>query len=133
MYKCMFCNVIGVRTHENETHFVLRSFNFNRNFAELINNFSKKRFSCCYFTVCISFSHVHVIFFIYFHILIFSCLNKFVLNQNAYLYALVHRIQVFTNLFPLKLMLDSSLFGADINGLFIFHLLSLAIKNLNVK
>ena len=133
MYKCMFCNVIWVGTNKSETHFVLSSFKFNKKFVEPSKNFSKKRFSCCYFTVCIFFSVVHVIPVVYFHSVIFSFLDEIVLNQNSYLYALVHRIQLFTNIFPLKLTLDSSLFGFHINGLFIFLLLPTTIKNLVVK
>ena len=133
MYKCMFCKVFEVETHESETHFVLHGFKSNKQFAEPSKNFSKQRFSCCYFIVCISFSFVHGILVIYFHGVIFSCLNEIVLNQNSYLYALVHRIQVFTNIFPLMLKLDSFLFGAHINGLFILIILPPTIKNLTVK
>ena len=113
--------------------FSCRTFKFKKKIPEPNKNFSKQRFSCCYFTYCISFPLVHVIYVIYFHCVIFSCFNEVVLSQNSYLYALVYRIQVSTNIFPLKLILDSSLFGAHINGLFIFLLLSPTIKNLTVN
>ena len=129
----MFSNVIGVVTHKSETRLVLRSFKFNRNFCKskkelfkakilvlLFHNlyfiFPCASYSCCLLPQCYLFM-----------------VGEIVLNYNSYLYALVHRIQVFTIIFPLNLILDSSLFDAHINELFISLLLPQTIKNLTMK